>query len=337
MKKVLAILVCVALVLGFAACSKPAPEADKTQDTNSTPAAVAETEKASDSSAEAKPFKVGIVVAEYNEWNHLYYAQIEEKCKEYGWESEVFDAAQDVNQQINLVNSCVSQGFNAITIQPADNAALAPALVKAADAGVIVVSHYDYDASSDVGKKIYQVLFGQKDSGILEAQTYIDMAGETGKVALIGGLTGADNARLRSEGMREVFAKYPGIEIVSEVFCDWDRQKAMAAAQDIITANPELNAFIVQDDGMSWGVYEAIAAAGKTDQIKVASQGFYESSIPAIKEGKFMFSISYPAAFFARDAMDLIKKISDGQQVDRIMVLGMELVTIENVDTAAHD
>lgn len=334
MKRILIILLCMALVVGCAACAPSTPQTSQSQgaDSGDDAAAAPSDDKASDDQ-----FKVGIVVAEYNEWNHLYYAVIEEKCKEYGWKSEVFDAAQDANQQINLVNSCVSQGFDAITIQPADNAALAPALIKAADAGMIVISHYDYPADSDVAQKIYQVLFGQKDSGVLQAQTYIDMAGETGKVALIGGLTGADNARLRSEGMREVFGKYPGIEIVAEQFCDWDRQKAMAAAQDIITANPDLDAFIVQDDGMSWGVYEAIEAAGKTDQIKIASQGFYESSIPAIKEGKFMFTITYPAGFFARDAMEMIKKIKDGESVDRIVVLGMELVTKENVDTAPHD
>lgn len=208
---------------------------------------------------------------------------------------------------------------------------------KAADAGIIVVSHYDMDPALGINDDIYQVLFGQKASGVLEAEKYVEMAGETGKVALIGGLTGADNARQRSEGMREVLSKYPGIEIVSEVFCDWDRQKAMAAAEDIITAHPDLKAFLVQDDGMSWGVYEAIAAAGKTEQIKVASQGFYESSIPAIKEDKFMFSISYPASFFARDAMNLIKKVFDGENIERIQVLGMELVTKENVDVAPHD
>ena len=335
MKKYLAIFLFIVMVMSFTACGNSTDEATAANVTiaekASTTAAAAET------TAADKDFKVGIVVAEYNEWNHLYYAEVEKKCAEYGWTSEVFDAAQDVNQQINLVNSCVAQGFDAITIQPADNAALAPAMKKAAEAGLIVVSHYDMDPALGINDLIYQVLFGQKASGVLEAETYIKTAGEKGKVALIGGLTGADNARQRSEGMREVFAKYPGIEIVQEVFCDWDRQKAMAAAEDIITANPDLNAFIVQDDGMSWGVYEAISAAGKTDQIKIASQGFYESSIPAIKEGKFMFSISYPASFFGRDGIDTIKKVVDGQNVDRISVLGMELVTKENADTAPHD
>lgn len=340
MKKIIAMCLVIStlFVLGMTGCGSKTTSVE----TATTAEAVLEetttaTETAAEEKGTTKDFKLGIVVAEYNEWNHLYYAEIEKKAAEFGWKSQVFDAAQDVNQQINLVNSCIAQGFNAITIQPADSAALAPALKKATEAGMIVVSHYDYAPSDPLSEVIYQVLFGQKASGILEAETFVKMEGEKGNIALIGGLTGADNARLRSEGMKEVFAKYPGIKIVQETFCDWDRQKAMAAAEDIITSNPDLTAFIVQDDGMAWGVYEAIAAAGKTDKIKIASQGFYASSIPAIKEGKFMFSISYPAAFFARDASDMIKQVVEGAKVDRIKTLGMLLVTKENVDTAPHD
>ena len=322
MKKLLALILCGLFLMSLCACAAPASE--------EAPAAEAP-------AADGEPLKVGIVVAEYNEWNHLYYAQIEEKRQEYGWTCEIFDAGQDVNQQINLVNSCVAQEFDAITIQPADNAALAPAMKNAADAGLIVVSHYDMDPALGINDQIYQVLFGQKASGVLQAETYIEQAGDTGKVAIIAGLTGADNAQQRTEGFMEVFNQYPGIEVVQTVYCDWDRQKAQAAAEDIITAHPDLNAFIVQDDGMSWGVYAAIEAAGLTDSIKIASQGFYESSIEAIKDGKFMFTISYPAGFFARDAMDLIKKIVDGEEVERIQTLGMLLVTTENVDTAPHD
>ena len=332
MKKLLALLLAVIMVFALVACGETT--------TTTEPAETAEpaetTETAEPAAAEGE-FRVADIVAEYNEWNHLYENTLAEKCEEYGWSYEVFDSKQDANQQINMVNSAVAQGFNAIVIQPADNAALAPAMEAAADAGVIVVSHYDMDPSLGINDKIYQVLFGQKASGVLEAEEYIKACGEEGKVAIIAGLTGADNAQQRTAGFMEVFDKYPGIEVVSTIYCDWDRQKAMAAAEDIITANPDLSAFIVQDDGMSWGVYEAIEAAGKTDQIKIASQGFYESSIEAIKDGKFLFTISYPAGFFARDAADVIKAVVDGQNPDRVMTLGMLLVTTENVDTAPHD
>ena len=224
-----------------------------------------------------------------------------------------------------------------MTIQAADNAALAPAVGAAADAGVIVVDHYGFADELGISDKIYKVLFGQKESGILEAEEYIKACGEEGKVAIISGLTGADNAMARVAGMEEVLAKYPNIEVVAVEYCDWDTQKAQTAAENILTAHPDLKAFLVADDGMSKGVWNAIEAANLQDSCKIASQGFYEWSIPYIKEGKFLFTITYPAGFFSRDAMDVIKAVSEGQDVERVMYLGMEMVTVENADTAAHD
>lgn len=328
-KKMLSIVLIVVMTMTLLAACGSKGEVDSEATTEEEGAAEAETSD--------EGVKIAVSCAEYNEWNHLYENYIKEKCEEYGWTYEIFDAKQDVNQQINHVNSIIAQGFDAMTIQPADNAALAPSMAAAADAGITVISHYDISEDLGINDKIYQCLFGQKASGVMQAEEYVKLCGESGKVAIIAGLTGADNAQQRTAGYEEVLSQYPDIEVVQTVYCDWDRQKAMAAAEDIITAHPDLTAFLVQDDGMSWGVYEAIEAAGKTDQIKIASQGFYESSIPAIKEGKFLFTISYPAGFFARDAIEVIKAVEDGETVDRITLLGMELVTVDNVDTAPHD
>ena len=316
MKKIIALLLAMIMVLALAACAaktEPA-QAETTAETT----APAETTETTETAAPADGFKVAISLAEYNEWNKLYEAVIKEKCDEWG-------------------NSIIAQGFNAMTIQAVDNAALAPVVGQAADNGIIVVDHYGFADELGISDKIYKVLFGQKESGIMEAAEYVKIGGESGKVAIIAGLTGADNAQQRTAGFEEELAKYPDIEIVATQYCDWDTQKAQAAAEDIITANPDLKAFLVQDDGMSKGVWNAIEAAGKQDQIIIASQGFYEWSIPYLKEGKFAFTITYPAGFFARDAMNIIKSVSDGETVDRVQWLGMELVTAENADTAAHD
>ena len=325
MKKLIALLLALVMIVGLVACGAKEEAA-----------APAET-KAPEAAAPAEGFKVAISLAEYNEWNKLYEAVIAQKCEEWGWTYEIFDAKQDPATQIDQVNSIVAQGFNAMTIQAADNAALAPAVGAAADAGVIVVDHYGFADELGISDKIYKVLFGQKESGILEAEEYIKACGEEGKVAIISGLTGADNAMARVAGMEEVLAKYPNIEVVAVEYCDWDTQKAQTAAENILTAHPDLKAFLVADDGMSKGVWNAIEAANLQDSCKIASQGFYEWSIPYIKEGKFLFTITYPAGFFSRDAMDVIKAVSEGQDVERVMYLGMEMVTVENADTAAHD
>ena len=337
MKKIIALLLVLVMVMGLIACgAADAPAADAPVADAPAADAPAADAPAADAPA-ADGFKVAISLAEYNEWNKLYEAVIAQKCEEWGWTYEIFDSKQDAATQIDQVNSIVAQGFDAMTIQAVDNAALAPAVGAAADAGVIVVDHYGFADELGISDKIYKVLFGQKESGILEAQEYVKACGEEGKVAIISGLTGADNAMQRVAGMEEVLAQYPGIEIVATEYCDWDTQKAQTAAENILTAHPDLAAFLVADDGMSKGVWNAIEAAGKQDTCKIASQGFYEWSIPYIKEGKFLFTITYPAGFFSRDAMDVIKAVSEGQDVERVMYLGMEMVTVENADTAAHD
>ena len=325
MKKIIALLLVLVIGIGMVACgTAQQPEGTQAQ-------------QGGEAQKPAEGLKVAISLAEYNEWNKNYEKVIKEKCEEWGWTYEIFDSKQDANTQIDQVRSIISQGFDAMTIQAVDNAALAPVVGEAADAGIIVVDHYGFADELGISEKIYKVLFGQKESGILEAEEYIKACGEEGKVAIISGLTGADNAMARVAGMEEVLAKYPDIEIVATEYCDWDTQKAQTAAENILTAHPDLKAFLVADDGMSKGVWNAIEAAGLQDTCKIASQGFYEWSIPFIKEGKFLFTITYPAGFFSRDAMDVIKAVSEGQEVDRVMYLGMEMVTAENADTAAHD
>ena len=312
MKKIIALLLVLIIGIGMVACGEEEAPA-----------------------AEGK--KVAIVLAEYNEWNKNYEKVIAEKCEAWGWTYEIFDAKQNADTQIDHVRSIISQEFDALTIQAVDNAALAPVVGEAADAGIIVVDHYGFADELGISDKIYKVLFGQKESGILEAKEYIKACGEEGKVAIISGLTGADNAMQRVAGMEEVLNQYAGIEIVAVEYCDWDTAKAQAAAENILTAHPDLKGFLVADDGMSKGVWNAIEAAGLQETCKIASQGFYDYSIEYLKADKFLFTITYPAGFFSRDAMDVIKAVVDGESPERVMWLGMELVTKENCDTAAHD
>ena len=323
MKKLIALLLVMVMAISLVACGKGALDGAPAGE--------------GDGAAADDGFKVAVLVFEYNEWNQLYEGVIKEKCEEWGWTYDIFDAKQDANTQIDQVRSVIAQGYDALTIQAGDMAALAPVVAEAANAGIIVVDHYGFTNEQVPTDSIYQVLFGQKEAGILQAEEYIKACGEEGKVAIIAGMTGADNAMQRTAGFMEVLDKYPNIEVVATEYCDWDTAKAQQAAENILTAHPDLKAFLVQDDGMSKGVWNAIEAAGLQETCKIASQGFYEWSKEYIKSDKFLFTITYPAGFFSRDAMDVIKAVVDGQEVEHVKYLGMELVTKDNVDTAAHD
>ncbi len=125
MKKIIALLLAMIMVLALAACAaKTEPAQAETTAETTAPAETAET---TETAAPADGFKVAISLAEYNEWNKLYEAVIKEKCDEWGWTYEIFDSKQDASTQIDQVNSIIAQGFNAMTIQAVDNAGLKPA------------------------------------------------------------------------------------------------------------------------------------------------------------------------------------------------------------------
>ncbi len=80
-----------------------------------------------------------------------------------GWTYEIFWIPAGRLTQIDQVNSIIAQGFNAMTIQVVDNAALAPVVGQAADNGIIVVDHYGFlPMSLGISDKIYKVLFAER-------------------------------------------------------------------------------------------------------------------------------------------------------------------------------
>ena len=116
MKKLIALLLALVMVIGLVACgAKEEPKADAPAADAPAADAPAADAPAADAPA-AEGYKVAISVAEYNEWNKLYEAVIAQKCEEWGWTYEIFDAKQDAATQIDQVNSIVAQGFDAMTI-----------------------------------------------------------------------------------------------------------------------------------------------------------------------------------------------------------------------------
>ena len=326
MKKLFALILALVMVLSMAACgsSKPAQDAsgkktiriawsDDTQDATRAKVLELMRQRCEEINAERDDIEV---VLDY------------------------YDANKTVDKQISDVETACLTKPNVFVFSCVDSEGSKPCLDLMKNTGAKIID------IRDMGSDVPDVIFYSSDEETYAKATsawivdYMEANPDKLplKVGLVYGAAAQTPQLKRCDLVKELAEQYPDkIEIVAESFADWDTQKAQAAAEDIITANPDLKAFLVQDDGMSKGVWNAIEAAGKQDQIIIASQGFYEWSIPYLKEGKFAFTITYPAGFFARDAMDTIKAVSDGETVERVQWLGMELVTAENADTAAHD
>ena len=66
--------------------------------------------------------------------------------------------------------------------------------------------------------------------------------GGKGQLAIIHGVLGATAELQRTQGCREALKQFPNVQVVAEQAANWDETEAYKAAQNILTAHPDLKA-----------------------------------------------------------------------------------------------
>jgi len=264
-----------------------------------------------------------------NEWSQIYSAAGKAKCEELGIEYLEYNCDGDVMTQIEQVQACISLGVDGIAIQCASNEALAPVLKQAAEAGITVISCFDIEEELGINDLIYFTVYGQYEAGLAvgnELLKYID----SGEYAVIGGTPGAANSMARKQGIIDAIGDK--MTCVANIDANWDAAEAQAAAEDILTSHPNINAILPVDDGMAIGVYEAICAAGLEGEIYLGAINGSEAGIQMVRDGEMICTVTVPTKWFAEAQAQIIYDIANGLEVERYAIYAPEAITAENCD-----
>jgi rhamnose transport system substrate-binding protein len=145
--------------------------------------------------------------------------------------------------QIEIINSLISQGVDAIAVSANDPDALVPSLQRAMDAGIKVISW-----DSGVAPEGRQVHLNPSDTDLI-GETIIKLAAdylpEGGDVAILSASSTATNQNAWIEAARRVLPeKFPNINLVAVVYGDDDSVKSTNEANGLIDSYPELDAII---------------------------------------------------------------------------------------------
>ncbi len=137
----------------------------------------------------------------------------------------------DVAGQIADIQTLISQGVDAIIINPADREALDAVIEEASSQGIPVIS---VDAPV-TAPSAYFVSNNQVEYGAVGAEWLFEALGGEGNVVYMRGLDGHPADVDRDTGFQEVLANYPGITIVDEVYTGWDPSVGAQQALEILT------------------------------------------------------------------------------------------------------
>lgn len=145
--------------------------------------------------------------------------------------------------QIEVVNALIAQQVDAIAISANDPDALVPALQRAMERGIKVISW-----DSGVAPEGRQLHLNPSDIGLI-GETIIKLAAdylpEGGDVAILSAASTATNQNAWIEAAKAVLPeKFPNINLVSVVYGDDDSVKSTDEAKGLIASYPDLKAII---------------------------------------------------------------------------------------------
>ena len=213
-----------------------------------------------------------------------------------GFEVLVQSAENDAANQVAQAENVITQGVDAIVIQPVDFNVAGEIAEKAAEAGIPLASYDDMILNAE-----HDAFIGRdpKEGGAEAARDTTAVVPE-GNFVIIGGDPGQTGSTLMTEGYHSVLdpmVEAGDVAIVMDQFTPgWKTEPAQANAENALTANDnDVQVFLSSYDGMSLGILQAIEQANIPDgQILVTGQDMELSAMQAIAEGR-QFGSLWPA------------------------------------------
>lgn len=182
-------------------------------------------------------------------------------ANEAGLELIVTDAQDSVSTQISDIEDLIVRGVDVLIINATDSAAVVPAVMQANAAGIPVIA---VDRGIDGGQLAYFVASDNAAGGEAAAQYICEQLGGSGSVVELEGIPGTTAARARGAGFNAYLeASCTGLEVVARQTANFNRAEGLSVMENILVAQPEIDAVFAHNDEMALGALQAIQASGR--------------------------------------------------------------------------
>jgi len=282
-----------------------------------------------------EPKKIAIVVSTLNNpWFVFLAERASAKAKELGYESKVFDSQNNTSLETDHFENAISSGYDAILFNPTD-ADGSVVNVKNATAAGVPVFCMDREINSGVAATS-QILSDSYSGCVTIAKFFVETLNKKGKYIELLGLVGDNNTWNRSKGFHSVVDHYPDLKMVAQQSADFDRNKAMEVLESILQANPDVDAVFCGNDAMAMGAYQALAAAGKADKVKVFGFDGAEDVVRSIQDGKIKATgMQFPEVMAQTAAVMADQYFKGKRDFPKKMPVAVEMVKMDNVENYA--
>ncbi len=235
----------------------------------------------------------------------------------------------DIAGQVQIVESFINQGIDAIVIAASDTRGLVPVLRRARESGVVVIT---IDSNTDPQISESFIATDNVEAARKAADLVAELLNGEGRIALIPYIAGASTSNDRERGFKEGLAEHEGLILVATQYSQSDYGRAMSVTEDLLTAHPDLDAIFGANEPSVLGAAQAIKSRGLTDRITLVGFDASPQEIEGVRSGVIEGLIVQDPYQMGYEGVMQAVAVLEGEEVRKRIDSGSIVVTRDNLD-----
>jgi ABC-type sugar transport system substrate-binding protein len=247
---------------------------------------------------------------------------------------EVFGTERetDVERQIGIVENLISRGYGAIVIAPADSKKLVPICAKALEKNIVVINIDNPLHKETMEEHRLSIPFVGSDNyaGAKMVGDYIKRKlNGRGRVIVIEGIRGVENADLRKAGFIEAVTRDSAIKLVATESANWHTDEALSLTVDLLRLHDHVDAILCANDKMALGVLKALDIMDLTGKVLIGAYDNIEEVRNEMRNGRIQATVEQHPELMGQYGVQLAWSALNGNKVQMYVPTPLDLVTHE--------
>ncbi|HET6414376.1 MAG TPA: substrate-binding domain-containing protein [Anaeromyxobacter sp.] len=275
---------------------------------------------------------MGVTIEDFNDVFMRYALdQLTDEAKKNNIEVIAADGKRDPQEQIKQIENFITQGVDAIMIHVIDQS-IAPRITKLClDAKIPLVyfNRKPEDSALSAGK-VVAVASPEVVAGNLEAEFVAKKLNGKGNVAILMGSMGTAPQIGRTQGTKDVIAKYPGMKVVREQTANFARPDAVTVVEDWLASGVPIDAIIANNDEMAIGAVLVLEEKKMKDKVVVTGVDATSDALKFIADKRLDMTVFQNGGAQGRGAVQTALKLVKHENVPIFTAIPFEPVTYDN-------
>lgn len=221
--------------------------------------------------------------------SHLFWVSVQAGAMAAGKQLDVdvlwngSSSETDYARQVQIVDSMIARQVDGLAVAAQDRTTLNASLDRAAAAHIPVTV---FDSGVDSTNYLTFLATNNYQAGEMAARKLAQLLNGRGNIAMLMHAPGSKSTMDREAGFEDALRKdYPNIRIVARQFSMSDRSKAMAAVENFLTAQPDLDGIFASAEPGSVGAALALKSRGLAGKVRLVAFDAGEDLVEDLKDG----------------------------------------------------